>query len=343
MKPYKLRFCVLPLLLAIASVSNVHAQVPPDAQIAGRIVRADKGTPIEGATVSLSPWGGLAGIPWNVKSDHNGEYYFEGLKSGGYSVQASAEGFVWTGYQRDSSLAGGVLKVDLSTRLRGVDLRLRREAVIRGRLIDTEGKPVGSGVFVAAVGRESREDGSKRLSPVSEDYTDANGNFALNKLLPGSYFVCVDGPTGYGPHPDPGGWYKESWYGDKPSAKGALQITLKEGGKQDGIEIRVIREKRYRVIVWPKGPQGNIATDNYDFDLSPRESWEVDHKDGSYVIPNIPPGHYTLVIHAMSGGPYIAQAEKQFDVVDRDVTLRVDVKEAVKGSKSEMTGGVNPR
>ncbi len=309
--------------------------MPPEAQIAGRVVRADTNAPIDGAIVALSPWGGIAGNPQTAKTDHNGYYYFQELKPSSYSIGAGADGFVGAEYRRDASLLGGELNLDTSTRFRGIDLRLRREAVIRGSVIDIQGKPVGSGVFVAAVGRDMRAAGSKGLSPISNDYTDKSGRFALRKLPSGSYFVCADGPSGYdGSPPDPGGWYKESWYGDKPSAKGALQVTLKEGGKIDGIEIRVAREKRYRVIVWPKGPQDGSTAESYDFDLLQRDAWEVRHTDGSYVIPNIPPGYYTLVIHAVSRGHYIARAERHFDVVDRDVTLRVNVTDTAENAGS---------
>jgi hypothetical protein len=327
---------VFVLLFAVALVSSVQAQVPSDAQIAGRVVRADNGAPIGGAILHLYFGMGAGGNPQTVKTDSNGDYYLQGLKAGSYTIMASADGFVTAEYRKDASLLGGMLKVDATARMRGVDLRLIREAVIRGVVIDDAGKPVGSGVFVAAVGRDTRAVGSKGLSPVSTGYTNATGHFALKKLLAGNYFVCVDGPSGYEAHPDPGGWYEESWYGGKPSEKGALQVSLKEGGKRDGIQINVKREKRYRIIVWPKGPQGESPTDSYDFDLLQRDAWEVKHTDGSYIIPNIPPGHYTLTIHAVSGGYYVAQTEKHFDVVDRDVTLRIDVDGAVDNKKSEM-------
>ena len=324
------------LLFVVALVLNLRAQLPPpDAQIAGRVVRADNGAPIEGAIIGLAPNSAadfvVAGNfhSQTTKSDGNGEYYFQGLKNGAYTIGATSAGFVRAEYRRNASPGGEILTVDASTRLRGVDFRLTREAVIRGVVIDVEGRHIGPGVFVAAVRWETRGDGLKRLSLVSDTYTDGAGHFALKGLLPGSYFVCVDGPSGYEVHPDPGGWYKESWYGDKPSEKGALQITLKEGSERDGIQIKVKRETRYRVIICAKGPRSESTTDSYDFDLLQREAWEVKHIDGNYVIPNIPPGHYTLVIHAPSGGHYIAQAERHFDVVDRDVTLRIHFDGAV--------------
>lgn len=325
MKIYQGRFSVL--LFVVALVLNLRAQVPPDAQIAGRVVRADNRAPIEGATVSLYSWGFIAGNPKTVKTDHNGDYYFQGLKSGNYSISVSADGFVTAEYRRDASLDGGMLTVDGTTRMREVDLRLIREAVIRGVVIDTDGRSVGSGVFVAAVRWEIRDDGSKRLSPVSEDYTDAAGHFALKKLPAGNYFICVDGPSGYEVHPDPGGWYKESWYGDKPSDKGALQVSLKEGGEQDGIQIKVERETRYKVVIWPSGMEPDHDAKSYDlnFSLMERDTTCMKQPDGSYVIPDIPDGHFTLVSEVWLRSKYDGRKETNFDIVDGDVTLHINL------------------
>jgi hypothetical protein len=321
MKLYERRFFAL---FVVALVLNLRAQVPPDAQIAGRVVRADNGAPIKGAIVGLSPWGGFAGNPRTVRTDDNGEYYFQGLKSSSYTIGAGADGFVAAEYQRDESLASGMLKVDAATRLRGVDFRLIREAVIRGVVIDMEGRHIGPGVSVMAVRKEKREDGADRLSPVSEDYTDAAGHFALKKLPAGSYFVCVDG---FWARPSLGGWYRETWYGDKPSEKGALQVSLKEGDEQDGIRIKVERETRYKVIVWPSGLEPDPAANSYDlnFSLLERDTICMKQPDGSYVIPDIPAGHFTLVSEVWSRSKYEGRKETNFDIVDGDVNLHINL------------------
>jgi uncharacterized protein YegP (UPF0339 family) len=316
------------LLLVIALDFNLQAQVsPPDAQISGRVIRADNSVPIEGAIVALSCWGFISGNPQTVKTDNNGEYHFQNLKSGNYSISASADGFVSAEYRRDASLDGGILTVDGTTRMREVDLSLIREAVIRGMVIDTERRPVGSGVFVAAVRWETRDNGLKRLSPVSIGYTNATGHFALKKLPAGKYFVCVDGPSGYEVHPDPGGWYKASWYGDTPTEKGALQVSLKEGGEQDGIQIKVERETRYKVIIWPSGLEPDPAAKSYDlnFSLLERDIVCMKQSDGSYVIPNIPAGHFTLVSEVWLRSKYGGRKETNFDIEDGDVTMHINL------------------
>jgi hypothetical protein len=325
MKLYQLRFSVL--LFAVALVSSVQAQMPPEAQVAGRVVRADNSAPINGAILQLYPGDFIAGRPRTAKTDNSGEYYFQGLKPGNYMVMASADGFVSAEYRRDASLEGAMLKVDRSTQLRGIDLRLTAEAVIRGAVIDMEGRPVGPGVSVAAVRRETREDGSERLLPVSNGVTGEAGQFALKKLPAGSYFVCVDGPSGYELHPDPGGWYQERWYGDKPSEKGALLVSLKEAGEQDGLRIRVQRETRYKVIIWPSGLESDPAANSYEttFSLLERDTVCIKQPDGSCVIRDVPAGYFTLVSEVWSRSKYVGRKETNFSIMAEDVNLHINL------------------
>jgi hypothetical protein len=322
--PVLRRASVLSSLAALALALPAQATVP---QIAGRVVRADNGMPIQGATITLLP-PYTAGVfnPQSAKTDGNGEYKFESVKDDVYTIQASAEGFVTLTYNRDGTLEGGFQKVNASTTLLGVDFHLRTEAVIRGLVTDMQGSPVGPGVAVAAAARRKTFNGGiDHFSPVANSVTDGGGRFVLKGLPPGSYFVCVNGPAGSGAKPDAGGWYQETWYGDKPSAVGALQLSLKEGEEKDDIRISVKRESRYQVIVRPMGPQGEPAPDRYDVVLLARNHTSVTQKDGSSLIPDIPPGHYTLVSTAWSGVQYVGQGETDFDVSDADVTLSVQV------------------
>lgn len=324
MHPVLRRASVLSFLASLALPLQAQATVP---QIAGRVVRADNGMPIQGATIMLLP-PYSAGLfnPQIAKTDGNGEYKFQSVKDDVYTIQASAEGFVTLTYNRDGTLEGAFQKVNAATTLLGVDFHLKTEAVIRGLVTDTQGSPVGPGVAVAAAARRKTFNGGMdHFSPVANSVTDSGGRFVLKGLPPGSYFVCVNGPAGSGAKPDAGGWYQETWYGDKPSAVGALQISLKEGEERTDIRISVKRESRYQVIVHPNGPQGEPAPDRYDVVLLRRNHTSITQKDGSYLIPDIPPGHYTLVSTAWSGVQYVGQGETDFNVSDADVTLSVQV------------------
>src|SRR5258705_2678497 len=61
----------------------------------------------------------------------------------------------------------------------------------------------------------------------------------------------------------------------------------------------------------------------------------VQQADGSYVIPDIPPGRYTLVSTAWSRVQYLGQGEESFDVSGSDVTVHVHL-----GGLGEIAGTV---
>lgn len=147
----------------------------------------------------------------------------------------------------------------------------------------------------------------------------------LKKLGPGSYFVCVNGPHGFDASRDAGGWYRETWYGNVPSEIGAVQIPLREGEERDDIRITVERERRYRVIVWPAGPDGGPQPDRYDVELQGRSHIHTQEHNGSYVIPDVPPGHYRLASTAWLESDYVGAGDTGFDVSNEDVTVHVHV------------------
>jgi hypothetical protein len=259
-------------------------------------------------------------------SNKNGEYRFvESVTPAAYRIRASAEGFVWQTYSRDGTGGGELLQIDETTHLHGIDFRLKREAVIRGILTGTTGESAGEGVSVTAVRKEEREPGKVRLRFVDTVKTDGNGRFVFTKLESGTYFVCVNGPDGFNAFPDAGGWYRETWYGDDGSAKNAKALTLKEGEAQNDIRIKVEREQRYNVTVWPSGPEGQTNPDRYEVRIEGRSHSSRREPDGSYVIPGIPPGRYRLVSVAWLGSDYQGAGDTMFDVTKGDVIVQLRV------------------
>lgn len=96
-------------------------------------------------------------------------------------------------------------------------------------------------------------------------------------------------------------------------------------------------EQRYRVIVWPEGPEGTPTPDRYDMHIQGRRHSSSRVADGGYLIPNIPPGHCKLVSVAWSGAEYLGEGYTSFDVTDADVTLHLTL-----GGLGEIQGVVRP-
>ena len=87
--------------------------------------------------------------------------------------------------------------------------------------------------------------------------------------------------------------------------------------------------------LWPSGPEGGPAPDRYDVMIEHRSYVSMKQADGSYVIPDIPPGRYTLVSTAWSRVQYLGQGEESFDVSGSDVTVHVHL-----GGLGEIAGTV---
>jgi hypothetical protein len=318
--------CVLLLLLVPGCViGNAQTREP---QVAGRVVRSDNGQPVEGATIELERaqmFSSNGQYPTEI-SNKNGEYRFvESVTPAAYRIRASAEGFVSQTYSRDGIVEGELQQIAETTHLHGIDFRLKREAVIRGILTGTNGESVGAGVSVTVVRMEEKEQGKVRRRFVNTVKTGASGQFVFAKLESGTYFVCVNGPNGFNAFPDAGGWYRETWYGNGGSSEDAKALTLKEGEEQNDIHIKVEREQRYSVTVWPSGPEGQPKPDRYSVRIEGRSHTSTQEPDSSYVIPGIPPGRYRLLSVAWLGSEYQGAGDTTFDVTNADVTVHVRV------------------
>src|SRR5580658_201295 len=91
---------ILPFMVGLAL--TVQAQ-QPESQIAGRVVRADNGAPIEGANVFLAPSGDINEKWPTVRTDSNGEYSFHDVADGNYIIAAVADGFLAGDYGLDQN------------------------------------------------------------------------------------------------------------------------------------------------------------------------------------------------------------------------------------------------
>jgi hypothetical protein len=89
------------------------------------------------------------------------------------------------------------------------------------------------------------------------------------------------------------------------------------------------------VVVWPSGPEGELMPDRYDVMIQHRSHASMKQADGSYVIPDIPAGHYTLVSTAWLRVRPVGQGEQDFDVSNADVNLHVQL-----GGLGEIVGAV---
>src|SRR5262249_51898838 len=153
---------ILILLMCInSSAQNPPAEEPQSGSagkvetcsIQGTVVAAGNGEALRGARLVLTPIsGGMPHAqPSSASTDGDGHFVISGVVPGRYNFQASKNGYVPQGYRLDGSEgAETVLDLAAGQKLDKVQFKLRRAAVILGRITDENGEPA-VGVQVEAL------------------------------------------------------------------------------------------------------------------------------------------------------------------------------------------------
>lgn len=158
---------------------------PTDAPaLTGWVVDGTTGQPVEGASVTLSFENGrsrsLAG--WKRR----GEFVFSDVREGTYALLAEKEGY--SPAPDDPPL---VLTIVPGTHLAGLSLRLWRDAIVTGRVLDEAGRPF-AWVRVQAV-RRTYVAGRPRFVPAPNASVRADDHGVYRLALParGRYLVTA--------------------------------------------------------------------------------------------------------------------------------------------------------
>ncbi|MGI4830863.1 MAG: hypothetical protein ACRYFU_22140 [Janthinobacterium lividum] len=138
--------------------------------------------------------------------------------------------------------------------------------------------------------------------------------------------------------------YQETWNGSAATIEGAIPLLLHQGQQLTGLQITAKRERLFHITVRPSGPREGSVMDRYDVLLPNRNHSSTRMKDGSYMIPDLPAGHHTVVSTAWSGTTYVGQGQAEFDVIDADVAVDVPVEGlgAIGGVLTEEAGTTRP-
>ncbi len=148
-----------------------EAVATDDSALLGRVLDPD-GAPVRGAEVVAAPVRG--GKPVRTRSDARGAFAFGALAAGPWYLDASAEGLVNPGPQDRRALR--VVLDDTSAV--EVDLRLRRLATVRGRVLLGD-QPVAGAVLRMEVAESTSLAGPLRGYELPGGVSDAGGNFEL--------------------------------------------------------------------------------------------------------------------------------------------------------------------
>ncbi len=180
--------------VAVSEARTPSAPPQPSATgvIAGRVLTALDGVPLDGTRVSISSV--ATGESAVATTGANGHYAFTDLPSGEYRVIASRDGYSALAYGSPRSmLVGPSLILTPGERRDVVDFRLAAAADIVGRVTDVGGAPVGSAAVEAV--RPIFQDGQVILAMYASAETDASGDYRLADLAGGRYYVRAHAPA----------------------------------------------------------------------------------------------------------------------------------------------------
>jgi protocatechuate 3,4-dioxygenase beta subunit len=210
------------LLLAIAALAiSIAAQEAYLGQsglsVEGTVLDAKTNRPLEHARVSLvdgpAPefyFGGGPAIGGEAVADAEGHFTIQ-AKPGRYRVVTALEGFVFSraGRLQMPRESGVWLDVPAGQRVQNVQLRMVKEALITGRVLDAKGQVLPGNLAGVALQRYRYDDyGNRRLAGVpglsypgtawSFVRMDDRGDFRFYGLQPGDYYVSASGPATVG-------------------------------------------------------------------------------------------------------------------------------------------------
>jgi carboxypeptidase family protein len=179
-----LRLCLFCILLS----ASLGAQPSPDstvnaaartAHLEGQVL-SQTGEPLRRASLRLTPYGTSApnAVGYVDTSDASGNFLFEAVSPGRYTLEAQRTGFMAQYYGTRSSAntyPGSVLALAAGQIMKGLNFNLIPQGVITGRVMDADGDPF-PGVRVQVM-RMFR--GKRGVSPFGGAVTDDQGSFRI--------------------------------------------------------------------------------------------------------------------------------------------------------------------
>ena len=342
--------CILPLFGQAPQAAAPQATAPPPvkaeekpATVSGKTVSA-AGQALKKTTLTLRwsgplPSGQAMPNPYTTTSDAEGKFVFEAVEPGKYMLSADRPGYQRMNYGSKRGLFGGTVLTLKSAQSTTADLTLNPEILIAGKVLDSDGDPVAR--TQVRVSRSMYFNGSKRLMAVGIGQTDDSGEYKIQSMGPGKYYVCAYPPRDMfgqsarsaAPPPAPGQPVKQeeaaliTYYPGVTEQTAATMIELKDGHDHRGTDITLRKAAVYHV----KGKvAGQIPTDRAQLRvmMMPRSAIYMDMtgqasstiaKDGTFDLTSVPSGSYNVAIMQVMGN-FKMLAATPTDVASQDVS-----------------------
>jgi hypothetical protein len=207
---------VLTFALCIAAATSAQQTAPPSPphprqaattyRITGKVVDAHSGAALGRASVRI------AGVKERNESrtlatDEEGNFSFEGLLQGKYSLTAVRRGYIEQSYEEHDQYSTAIA-VGPGLDSDGLRFKLVAEGIISGTVIDEAGEPVRSAQV--RLFQDEDTNGIRATRQRETVTTDDRGVYEISNLHPGAYFLVVTA------HP---------WYSQRLRQQGSAQAA----------------------------------------------------------------------------------------------------------------------
>jgi protocatechuate 3,4-dioxygenase beta subunit len=314
----------------VANVDITVGKLGNGFAVAGRVIDADSGQPVPNIYIAQSSFDeatqqmGQMSFT-GVQSDANGKFRLEGLRSGHYALYTFAAA-------QDNSSYSEPVKFDVADGdVSGIELKLRRGATIKGvAVIENNSDPAVAGLLQTVSLYGYVEQKGAGAPSYGRGQISADGSFQISGLAPGKARLGVQG------FPTP------------PKGLSLVRTELDGVDQPDGIELTAGAQINGVRLVFAYGtgsvrgdvklengplPEGTLimvairsaAGDAHRFN----RATEIDARL-HFVVENIPPGNYELVVHAVTqteGGKPVPPTEllKQNVTVANGAEVKVNL------------------
>ncbi|MDQ2899870.1 MAG: carboxypeptidase-like regulatory domain-containing protein [Acidobacteriota bacterium] len=307
----------LPILLLPIGLCLPLCAQPAAGLVGGTVIDRDTNTPVRRAIVTLStvetrPRDAVA---W---TDTQGRFAFGYLSAGRYQLRAQKDGYQMAFLGADNphrppetiALANGENRS-------GIVFQLHHPGSITGMVVDEEGDPIsGVNVQVLAPGFQRRK---RKLRPMNNAQTDAQGRYRLHDLQAGRYAVMAFS-TNFSPvvkaqsEVIAGTSQQQYSYGVQyyPSADhgdSAALLTLQPGQEIAGIHFQLNARPVAALsgkVVFPTepGPNTQVQIAFLDEDSGPgiQRMSGAGSPNFTFRMYPLPPGNYLVVAQATANG-----------------------------------------
>jgi hypothetical protein len=309
-------------------------------RVAGLLVSKTDGHPLAGAHVILANTKDRPNTQ-SVTTSDDGRFEFSGVPAGKFSLTGAKRGFIFAGYDQHDQYATAIV-TGAGVDTENLVLKLSPQALIGGRVLDEASEPVRNASVTLY--RDNHLEGVHEIQTFRIAQTNDLGNFEVDEVAPGMYFLAVDAQPWYAIHPsgpapasvDPAFdvSYPVTYYGDVMEPESASPITVR-GGERLQLDLHLNPVPSLHLLLHVPASQPNqysfaqLEHSSFNGSVPVRAATTGMSSSGTWEISGIPAGKYNVRLIGQNGaqlnGIEVNGTNQEFDASSAEALCTLNV------------------